>query len=856
MATVHSPHNTVNNQVTSSDDPTTVALPLLLPPGHVFELRILGTAHGTLSGYFDDPAALVAEARKWSGHAEGCYVTLNPVNPALLARARNRLILRPKHATSDTDVIERRWLFLDADPVRPAGVSSSDAEHHAALVRMQEVLDWLVETVGFPRDSLLSADSGNGGHGLGRIQLPNDAASLALIKRCVEAVALHFSDETVTIDLTVTNAARIVKLYGTMTCKGEDCPDRPHRRATILSAPKELTIAPRGCLERLAALAPQEDPKGHARYTRNGHGDFDLPTWIAAHCPDAKGPYNWNGGHKWIFDVCPWNADHTNRAAFIVELAGGGIAARCHHNGCAGNDWHALRELREPGGREARGQPPPESGANGHAKPNPWDLAKTAPDFLAEEEPAFVGILKDMLAPGVVTVLGAPRGLGKSQFSDAIAVCVTTGGVYRGEQVRPIRALLVDRDNPKRVLKNRLRSWGAAAAANLHILTREQAPDLKDREAWEHFPVEKYDLVIVDSVGSSTEGITETQGKETTEVLATLRDLAQRGPAVLLLGNTTKDGLVMRGRGEWGDRVDIVYEVRDATGFTPSGKKDWWLELPPGGEAEWAERAARRKGRSDFRLAFIVSKFRIGTEPGPFCIELSLPQDALWTLREVTAELVKAGEAAVKKQEEAKNQKIKELSQALLEVVQSREALDSPLLKKEAEEFLRKERGTTSRLAIQIVENGNNAYWRIKEIEGAKGHPKALLSLPTPPTKTEECTKYIPLYEIDSSSSRETGISHTIESTSVRNNPPLQPAKNATPSDALFRTSEESGVYEIPPAEAASNAACRLPSFQYTPQVTTEEKAPCNEMSEEGENPVSEEFDWESGELQSDEEEV
>src|SRR5215831_18214738 len=52
-------------------------------------------------------------------------------------------------------------------------------------------------------------------------------------------------------------------------------------------------------------------------------------------------------------------------------------------------------------------------------------------------------------------------------------------------------------------------------------------------------------------------------------------------------------------------RVDIIYELRDATDFVPSLKKPWWEELPEAHEGAWAARAARRKGRIDFRLAFI-----------------------------------------------------------------------------------------------------------------------------------------------------------------------------------------------------------------------------------------------------------
>src|SRR5262249_28503333 len=163
-------------------------------------------------------------------------------------------------------------------------------------------------------------------------------------------------------------------------------------------------------------------------------------------------------------------------------------------------------------------------------------------------------------------------------------------------------------------------------------MTRQDAPDLQDRKAWEAFPVEEYDVLIVDSVGASTEGVSEREGRETGLILKTLLDLARRGLAIVLLENTEKTGTVKRGRGEWSDRADIIYEVRDATGFVPSGKRPWFQELPAAGEAEWAARAARRKGQRIFRLGFIPSKFRIGLEPEPFVLELNLPKDQPWNV--------------------------------------------------------------------------------------------------------------------------------------------------------------------------------------------------------------------------------
>jgi hypothetical protein len=216
---------------------------------------------GTVSGYFDDHDRLAEEAAKASGRAPAVYVTANPVRSDLLARAGNRVKSYVRHTTNDAEVVRRRWLLLDFDPVRPADISSSDAEHAAALARAQACVGWLV-TLGLTPDMMILADSGNGGHVVVRVDLPNDDASRELISRCLAAVASQFTDVSVKVDVSVANAARIWKLYGTLAAKGDSTPDRPHRLARIVAAPEAVTVAPRNLLEQLAALAPRPEPKG------------------------------------------------------------------------------------------------------------------------------------------------------------------------------------------------------------------------------------------------------------------------------------------------------------------------------------------------------------------------------------------------------------------------------------------------------------------------------------------------------------------------------------------------------------------------------------------------------------------
>jgi hypothetical protein len=246
---------------------------VLFQPETVAELRILDTPRGTVSGYFDNSQAFTQAAQQWSGKAPAVYCTLNPCTPALLARAANRLKERVKTTTSDRDIVRRYWFPLDFDPVRPANISSTDVEHDAALQRAEDCAAWLGHR-NWPRP--VAADSGNGGHRLYRIDLPNDDETRALLQRCLEALAMYFSDSAVALDVSVFNAARIWKVYGTLACKGDHLPERPHRLSRLLDVPSPVECVTRQQLEELAALLPA--PAMSASRRGLGQGvRFDLP---------------------------------------------------------------------------------------------------------------------------------------------------------------------------------------------------------------------------------------------------------------------------------------------------------------------------------------------------------------------------------------------------------------------------------------------------------------------------------------------------------------------------------------------------------------------------------------------------
>lgn len=217
------------------------SLAAIVPYGATFEIRLLTDRKGrTDSGYFTSPEYAASALAGLDGFYKGVYVTPNPVKPDLLARAANRINQWAQVTTMDPDVTQRRWLLIDADPVRPSGISATDAEHTAALQRTQRIKSVLGLLWGFC-DPIVG-DSGNGGHLMYPMNEPNNEQVRDDIARFLKCLRAKFGDNVVDVDTTVFNAARIWKVPGTWARKGDSTPDRPHRKASILEHVHHLSV--------------------------------------------------------------------------------------------------------------------------------------------------------------------------------------------------------------------------------------------------------------------------------------------------------------------------------------------------------------------------------------------------------------------------------------------------------------------------------------------------------------------------------------------------------------------------------------------------------------------------------------
>ena len=324
---------------------------LLFTPGDVVEVRVpKARGQKVISGYFSDWGRM-AEALVGleNGKFPGLYWTLNPVRPALLARAAHKVLPYAVDTTSDGDILHRRWLPIDIDPKRPTGISSTDEEHEAALALAERVKEQLSAS-GWPEP--IFADSGNGAHLLYAIDLPNDPDSKDLVRNSLLSLAARYDEPgAMEVDRTMFNASRIMKIYGTTARKGDNTPARPHRLARILQVPALVTPVAIEDLQQLAATAPADTRR--PSQTRSVSSprmarQFDLSEFLMRFGIQHRRGVAYDGGTKYVLEECPFDGSHKAPDSMVFEGPDGRLGFKCLHNSCAGRQWRDFRDLFEP----------------------------------------------------------------------------------------------------------------------------------------------------------------------------------------------------------------------------------------------------------------------------------------------------------------------------------------------------------------------------------------------------------------------------------------------------------------------------------------------------------------------------
>ena len=317
-------------------------LDLIHEPGEIFEVRIPKTKFGTLSGYFNDTTKAAIAISRENGKHQGIYATVNPVKPSLLARMENAIAIS-QATTADSEIERRRWFLVDFDPVRPTGISSTDGEVALARDMADRTAEWLT-SIGWPDP--IHASSGNGWHLMYRIDEPNDDATKIDIEFATKMLSSIFTDDKVQVDSVVHNASRIWKIYGTISAKGSNTEERPHRVAKLEKVPSELKLVSRAQIESIARAL--RDAKSDEYKDMTGEYITDMVKWLTERgqtVTSGPRPMFGNEGQKWLISKCPF--DH-NHGSPMVGLVNNRPVYRCLHNSCSSYRWKEFREKIDP----------------------------------------------------------------------------------------------------------------------------------------------------------------------------------------------------------------------------------------------------------------------------------------------------------------------------------------------------------------------------------------------------------------------------------------------------------------------------------------------------------------------------
>ena len=325
---------------------------VMKPDGQLFEVRVIyGDNTPALSGYFTDADTLIDNLRRVNHRDCNVYITLNQINSACYSRSQRDVFYKsPKTSTKDGEIDGYDWLMIDLDPDRVTGVSSSARELDAAH-KLGNKIYLALKNLGFEKP--VCADSGNGVHLLYKISLNNNAEMTALVKRCLQALDMLFSDSTIKIDVSNHNPSRICKLYGTLAQKGSDTQERPHRMSRITMIPDTIKATDISYLEKLAKMYPDEPEKPQV-YNHYSPNTFDLEAWLQKYGIEYKADSRDDKAVKYVLDHCPFNPNHTGKDAVIFKSPSGAIGFHCFHNSCQGKTWKDVRLLFEPNAYERR----------------------------------------------------------------------------------------------------------------------------------------------------------------------------------------------------------------------------------------------------------------------------------------------------------------------------------------------------------------------------------------------------------------------------------------------------------------------------------------------------------------------
>ncbi len=589
--------------------------------GSIYEIRSVhcpervgGTFTSTMAGWFNDAGAAAEAIAEVDGlKPPAIYVTLNPVNPNLLGRGNNRMVHKCRSTTSDEDIIRRRWLFIDIDAKRPAGISSTDAE----LAEAVTVSDSIVKAMrddGWPEP--LVGMSGNGRYLLWGIDLPNDEASKELIKSVLQSLAAQYDSDGAEVDCSTFNAGRIAKVLGTVARKGDELlgvdgvDDRPHRRSWFIPPTEPLQIVTAEQLRVVAGESPEQSPSTRLARVQASTAQPDVIDRASRYLAKCEPAVAGQKGHsKLLTAAVAMVQGFALSDGDAMRLLAQEYNPRCEP---AWSDWELRHKVDEAGKLPGeRGRLLNARKASSKQTAGPEQLNDPASDpvtipagrlltqyvqqIRAGDLPQLIsqpGVLDGIeVGAGLITIIGAPPGFGKTALAmqvmfDALELDDTLRAVVANAETSFDGLLRRELTRITRIDSKSIR-FGQLTPQDLEQITAaasELIPRLQ-RVAVLNDPCnviqlyklrdEPPGLLIVDYLQKFAPS--DKDGRQgANEVVAALRALAKLGWAVLCLSATKRDSKGQHNSKELGlssyrDSGEIEYNADSAYVMVDNG---------------------------------------------------------------------------------------------------------------------------------------------------------------------------------------------------------------------------------------------------------------------------------------------
>lgn len=498
------------------------------------EIRLIGT-NKTASGYFSNPDTLIQEIEPYTD-SYNIYFTLNTINPACYGREqKDKIVLRPKNTTQDSEILCRNYVLIDLDPKRPSGVCSTKEEATRAHEKGKEVIKFLMDN-GFYEPLVVFSSSGI--HIYLKCALLNNEENTKLVKRFLNAISMLFSDDDVDCDTSVYNAARISRLIGSYSCKGaNNDATRPQRKCRFLSIPEEIKVNEKEYFVKIANMYPEDiKPSRENNYTVER---FDLESFLQKHNIEVTKVENVAGGKKYVLKHCCFNPAHTGKDAVIFQRDTGEIAYHCFHASCQQYSWRDVRLMYEPNAYSKKdyrefqykqkyyGAILPQSFEPVEETDDKGKKWLTSKDIKRKREQDIVAIPTGYpyldkairgLILGEVTIVSGLNGSGKSSWLNSVMLNV----IHRGFKVGCFSGELTDFN----VMK-----WLSQSAAGKHYVKKVAGSD---------YAYEVDDMVyekISDWLCDKFYLFNNNYGNKFEQVLSDLEEVVAKGVKLIVLDN-------------------------------------------------------------------------------------------------------------------------------------------------------------------------------------------------------------------------------------------------------------------------------------------------------------------------------